>query len=202
MPNYEPFVGFTFNGKHSIDDLKIYRVSTNKRYTESLIPTMTEKTADIVGGNGQYYFGTTFKNRTFSVDYVFDRLTKTEINQLKRVFSGEGIHDLVFDEDRGTSGEALKTWSAKVTGTAQIKHLCFEENGEDVYKGEGSVTFTCYFPFARSHQTHTIISTVEAIITETETTYTVQTKTKMHTDADAISQKIIIFAILLNFINN
>ena len=57
---------------------------------------------------------------------------------------------MIFDEDRDADGKALKIWSAKVTGTATMKHLCFEENGEDIYRGEGSVTFTCYYPYARS----------------------------------------------------
>lgn len=152
MPNYDPFVGFTYNGKHSIDDLHIYRTSNSNRYTDNLTATMTDKTADVPGGNGQYYFGTTFKNKTFTVNYAFDKLTKAGLNLLKETFSGEGIYDLVFDEDRDSAGNAEKTWSAKVTGTAQIKYLCFEEEGIDVYKGEGSITFTCYFPFAKKQQ--------------------------------------------------
>lgn len=152
---YQPFVGFTYkdasgNMWHSITDLKIYRTSNGNRYNESITPAMTDKVVDVPGGDGQYYFGTTFKNRTFTVDYAFEELTKTEIDTIKMVFSGDGIHELVFDEDRDTSGKALKIWSAKVTGTATMKHLCFEEDGEDIYKGEGSITFTCYYPYARS----------------------------------------------------
>ena len=78
MATYEPFVGFTYNGIHS-SDLKIYRVSSGNRYDESITATMTDKTVDVPGGDGQYYFGTTFKNRTFKVDYAFDNLTKEEI---------------------------------------------------------------------------------------------------------------------------
>lgn len=71
---------------------------------------------------------------------------------MRRVFSGDGIHELVFDEDRDADGKALKIWSAKVTGTATMKYLCFEEDGEDIYKGEGSIAFTCYYPYARSEK--------------------------------------------------
>ena len=59
------FVGFTYNGVHSIRDLKIYRTSNGSRYDENMTATMTDLTADVPGGDGQYYFGTTFKNRTF-----------------------------------------------------------------------------------------------------------------------------------------
>lgn len=139
----QDYIGFTYNGKHSIRDLKIYRTSSG-RYDDNITATMTDKTVDVPGGDGQYYFGTTFKNRTFTVAYAFDNLTESDIRLIKQTFSGDGIHELVFDE------RPYKVWSAKVTGTASMKHLCFEENGERVYKGEGSITFTCYYPFART----------------------------------------------------
>jgi hypothetical protein len=78
------------------------------------------------------------------VSYAFDSLSESGLARLKEVFRGDGIHDLIFDET------PYKVWSAKVTGTASIKHLCFEENGERIYKGEGSITFTCYYPFAHT----------------------------------------------------
>ena len=153
MPSYQPFIGFTYNGKHSIDDLHIYRTSNGSRYDDNITAIMTDKTVDVPGGDGQYYFGTTFKSRTFTVNYAFDNLKKSDIQEIKRVFCGDGIYDLIFDEDRDENGEAQKIWSAKVTGTASMKHLCFEEDGEDVYKGEGGITFTCYYPYARKHHT-------------------------------------------------
>jgi predicted phage tail component-like protein len=139
----QDYIGFTYNGKHSIKDLKIYRTSSG-RYDDNITATMTDKTVDVPGGDGQYYFGTTFKNRTFTVAYAFDNLTESDIRLIKQTFSGDGIHELVFDE------RPYKAWSAKVTGTASMKHLCFEENGQRIYKGEGSITFTCYYPFAHS----------------------------------------------------
>lgn len=168
LSNPQPYIGFTYNIKtaatvdqaavpyHSITDLKIYRTSNGNRYSESITPAMTDKVVDVPGSDGQYYFGTTFKNRTFTIDYAFDSLTQTEINTIKKIFSGDGIYELVFDEDRDSNGYAKKIWSAKVTGTVTMKHLCFEEkiNGKiaNVYKGEGSITFTCYYPYARSEK--------------------------------------------------
>jgi predicted phage tail component-like protein len=138
------YIGFTYNGKHSVRDLKIYRTSNSGRYDDNLTAAMTDKTVDVPGSDGQYYFGTTFKNRTFTVPYAFDNLTESDLRILKQTFDGEGIHDLVFDE------APYKAWAAKVTGTASMKHLCFEIDGERVYRGEGSITFTCYYPFART----------------------------------------------------
>jgi hypothetical protein len=57
------FIGFTYNGKHSIDDFGIYRTSDGSRYNHNLIPQLNDKTADVPGGHGQYYFSSTYKNR-------------------------------------------------------------------------------------------------------------------------------------------
>lgn len=46
------------------------------------------------------------------------------------------------------------------------------------------------YPYLLQSLAKDIANDEEAIVTETETTYTIQTKTKMHTEADAISQKI------------
>lgn len=139
----DDFVGFTYNGQHS-SLLGIYRVSSGDRYEEGLTPVMTDKTAEVPGGDGQYYFGTTFKSRNFKVDFVFHDLNDTDIRGLKRLFSGDGLHDLIFDET------PYKAWSAKVTGTPTLKYIPFDEGDSRIYKGEGSLTFTCYDPFAHT----------------------------------------------------
>lgn len=41
-------------------------------------------------------------------------------------------------------------YNAKVTGTPQIKTICFDEDGKRIYKGEGSVQFTCYYPYGHT----------------------------------------------------
>lgn len=146
------FVGFTYNGKHSFYDLGIYRTSNGSRYSENLAPSLTDKTADATGRDGQYYFYTTAKTQTFSVSYAFDQLTENGLRKLKQVFNGRAIHDLVFDE------APYKTWSAKVTGNSQVKHLCFtDKNGDRVYRGDGTLTFTCYWPYARTSDISALI---------------------------------------------
>jgi hypothetical protein len=61
------------------------------------------------------------------------------------LFNGKEVQDLIFDE------QPYKVYSAKVTGTPTLKTICFDdENGKRVYRGEGSVAFTCYYPFART----------------------------------------------------
>ena len=48
----EDFIGFTYNGKHCINDFGIYRTSDGSRYNDNLVPSMTDKTADVPGGDG------------------------------------------------------------------------------------------------------------------------------------------------------
>lgn len=145
--SYNAFVGFKYNNKHS-SELKIYRTSNGDRYEINLIPSLTEKTAAVDGMVGQYYFGTQIGTRVFNVSFAFDAVTTTELNLIKKTFCGDGLHDLIFDE------EPDKVYSAKVTGTAMLKTLCFgtgdTASDEDVYKGEGNIQFTCYYPYAHS----------------------------------------------------
>lgn len=140
----EDFIGFTYNGKHCIKDFGIYRTSDGSRYNDNLVPSMTDKTADVPGGDGQYFFQTTHKNRQFSISIAFDHLTEQKYREMRTWLDGKEIHDLVFDE------APYKVYSAKVTGTPQLKTICFDEHGQRIYKGEGTIQFTCYYPYAHT----------------------------------------------------
>ena len=143
-PSAYDFIGFTYGGKHSIDDFGIYRTSDGSRYNDNLIPQLTDKTADVPGGDGQYYFSSYYKPRQFSIPIAFDGLTEVQYQQVRKWFSGKEIKELIFDE------HPYKVYSAKVTGTPQLKTICFDEDGKRVYKGEGTIQFTCYYPFAHT----------------------------------------------------
>ena len=142
------FIGFTYNNIHS-SELGIYRTSNGNRYDDNITATMNDKVVEVPGGDGQYYFGTTFTNKKFNISFAFNDLTEGQILVIKNTFCGDGIHDLIFDE------APYKVWSAKVTGSAVLKHLCFNEQNEDgqtvrKYRGEGSIEFTCYYPYAHT----------------------------------------------------
>ena len=138
----DDFIGFTYNNKHS-SELGILRVSNGSRFDENLLPTMQDKTAQVPGGDGTYYFGSYYTQRSFSVSFAFDDLTEEQIVNLKRHFGDKKIHDLIFDE------RPYKIWKAKVTGTATMKYIPFAEGETNrVYKGEGTIQFTCYQPYA------------------------------------------------------
>ena len=139
------YLGFTYNGVHS-STLGIVRTSDGSRFNENLLPTMQDKTVQVPGGDGTYYFGSYYTQRPFNVSFAFDSLTEQQVVELKSHFGDKKIHDLIFDET------PYKVYRAKVTGTATMKYIPFNEGEgrERVYKGEGSIQFTCFFPFAKS----------------------------------------------------
>ena len=135
------FIGFTYNGVHS-SDLGIIRVSDGSRFNENLLPTMQDKTAQVPGGDGTYYFGSYYTQRQLSISFAFDELTETKFEFMKELFGDKKVHPLIFDE------KPYKTYYAKVTGLTTIKYVPFTEKNERVYKGEGTFEFICYQPFA------------------------------------------------------
>ena len=146
------FIGFTFGGRHS-SEFGIVRTSNGSRFDENLLPTIQDKTVQVPGGDGTYYFGSYYTQRQFSIPIAFDSLTEDGLRKLKQWLGDKKIKDLIFDE------APYKAYRAKVTGSATIKHICFSEMAynkdgtekglQRIYKGEGTIQFTCYEPFAR-----------------------------------------------------
>ena len=138
------YIGFTFNGIHS-SELGIVRTSDGSRFNENLLPTIQDKTVQVPGGDGMYHFGSFYTQKQFTISYAFDALTEEQLTRMKNLFGDKKIHELIFDE------LPYKKYLVKVTGTASIKHIPFAEGETNrVYKGEGSVQFTAYDPYARS----------------------------------------------------
>ena len=136
------FIGFSFN-EHRSESLGIVRVSDGSRYNEDLIPTAQDKTVQVPGGDGFYYFGSDYTQRQFSINIAFDELTEKQFRELQQVFGTKELGKLVFDE------RPYKYYMVK-SGKPQLKYICFGKEGERIYKGEGTLTFTAYYPFAKS----------------------------------------------------
>ena len=137
------FRGFRF-GKIHTSDLHLEVVSTSNRYEARILPAPTDITTDISGGDGQYYFGSTYKNREITCEVAFDSVSEQDYRKIRQLFATDKLLDLVFDE------EPYKTWKAKLKNKPEFKSLCFtdKETGKRVYKGSGKLTFICYFPYA------------------------------------------------------
>ena len=149
------FLGFYFNGIHS-SKLGITRVASGDRYKDTLIPSFEDKSVDIPGNDGSYYYGMYYQPRTFSVEFATDEVTESQLIQMRRIFGTRKMHQLIFDE------YPYKTFYAKLSSPPELSFICFDEGEvgtkERIYKGEGTLSFTCYHPFA-----HCTLKTVDDI---------------------------------------
>ena len=142
---YGDFCGFTFNGFHS-SEFNIVRVSGGSRYNSETLPNFQDKTASVPGMDGLLYFGANYQQKTFSISIAFDLMTEMNYRNFRQIFDGKAAGDLIFDE------LPYKIYSAKLQNSPQLKTICFDKNDGSgrVYKGEGTINFVCYYPFARS----------------------------------------------------
>jgi hypothetical protein len=69
------FRGFRFGKVHS-SDLNLEVVSTSNKYENRVLPAPTDTTVDIPGGDGQYYFGSIYKNREITVNVAFENVSE------------------------------------------------------------------------------------------------------------------------------
>lgn len=137
------YIGFTIGNYHS-SDLGIIRTSDGSRFNENLLPNFSDKTIKIPGRDETLYFRTEYDKKEFPISFAFDSLTESKFRLLKQVFGKKELQNLIFDE------APYKVYKVKVAAPPNIKYICFEENDERIYKGEGSVTFVAYYPFAKS----------------------------------------------------
>ena len=150
------FIGFTFGNRHS-SKLGIFRTSDSNRYSHNLVPKLKEQTADLATNNGIYYWDSKYTSREIPISFAFYGMSEEQLQQLKQVYNDKKIHKLILDE------EPYKVWSAKLTGTAVCKHLCFEKDGQRFYCGEGTFMFTAYYPYALSRYQYIEDYTLENI---------------------------------------
>ena len=137
------FLGFTFGGVHS-SSLGIVRTSDGSRYNENFLPEFEDKIVKVPGRDETYYFGSEYKQRTFEIKIAFDNMTDKQFRQLRQLMSGQELKDLIFDE------APYKVYKVKANGTPNLSYLSFDEEYRRIYKGEGTLQFIAYFPFARS----------------------------------------------------
>lgn len=167
------FLGFEFAGVRS-ESLGFNRVSGGDRYDEDLQPDIKDITAEVPGMDGEYYFGSTFGTRTFDIDIAFDSMTEYQFRRMRQIFGRKNQGELIFDE------RPYKKYIAKIESPIQLSYICFDEpkytwekvqtgyntylqgisgdyehkvydgTTQRIYKGEGKISFICYFPFAKS----------------------------------------------------
>lgn len=143
------YIAFSFNGLHSYKDFGIYRTSDGDRYNEDLSPQMNDLTADNPSADGMYFFNAYHKQKNFNISFAFDDMDESTLRRMKKWLNGKEMGDLWFAE------HPYKVYTVKVTGQPTIKYIPFDDydrNGNRIriYKGEGSVAFTAYWPYAHT----------------------------------------------------
>ena len=161
------FTGFSFNGIHS-STLGIIRVSDGDRYEEELQSEVRDKTVEIPGNDGDYYYGSTYGPKSHTIEIAFDSMTEKQFRQLRQLFGTKKICELVYDE------RPYKVYYVKIEEPIDLKYICFDEeewnwesenhegyipNSIDhkvytkkkrrIYKGEGTISLISYYPFAK-----------------------------------------------------
>ena len=138
------FCGFQFNGVHS-STLDITRVSNGSRYEDELVPAFQDKTALIEGGDGTLFWESFYSQKPITIQIAYDGLSEEKLRKLRQVFNGKDMGELIFDE------EPYKAYTVKVQSPPHLQYVCFDlPTGGRVYKGEGTIQFIAYYPYAKS----------------------------------------------------
>ena len=137
------FTGFRFGQTHS-EDLGLTVVSSSSKYVKDTQPGIKDHQTEVPGGDGSYLFGQTFSNLEIKVSIAFENVTDSTWRKISNLFSTDKPQDLVFDEN------PYKVYKAKLKSKPNFKFVCFDdkETGGRIYKGDGDLTFICYYPFA------------------------------------------------------
>lgn len=138
------FTGIQFGSEpntHS-SDLGFIVVSDGSRYSKSLLPTIQNYTTEVPGGDGSYYFGSEYKNKDFTINIAFDKMSELQMRKIRKIFGDKEVKNLIFDE------EPYKVYKAKVTSGPDLTFICFLENNKRVYKGEGTINLSAFMPYA------------------------------------------------------
>ena len=188
MPIKGDFISFSYNGVHSTD-LGIVHVSSSDRYADALLPTIQDKAVQVSGNDGTYFFGSYYTQRPITLNVAFDNVGEDQIRLARKVFGDKKSHPLVFDE------EPYKVYYAKVSGTPQYNYIPFNNYDEDkatkprVYKGEGTITFICYEPFAHCLNNYKYLDQYTIGVTNTPSWYKYDNKTEWNHSAGLLASQ-------------
>ena len=154
-----PFLGFTYNGRHS-SELGIVRINTGNRAEMPLSPSFKDSTAEVPGGKGLYYFNTQIQQRQFTINFAYDDLAEEDVRELREWLNPLEQGELIFDE------EPYKVYTVKPNTQPKLSYLVFNKeittetfklyepstvkSSGRVYKGEGAIGLTAYYPYAKA----------------------------------------------------
>lgn len=138
---HEDFIGFSFSGVHS-STFSLLRTSNGDRFDRSLSPSFDNTTAEVRGAGRTYYFNTDVKSLEIQIDFAFEEMTEVQFRDLPKWLEAGKFGKLWFDE------APYKYYNVTIEQAPEMHYVCFEINGERIYKGEGQILFIAYDPYA------------------------------------------------------
>lgn len=141
---HEDFLDFYYDGKWA-SELGLIKVNNGKRQDDEVLPASKDTTIDIPGNDGVYYVNSKYQQREFKIDFAYDGLSEDDIKGIREWLAPQKECRLIFSE------HPYKYYMAKPKSAPKLSYIAFDaSDGSRVYKGEGSVQFVCYYPWARS----------------------------------------------------
>lgn len=151
MPWGKEFIDFSFAGRH-ISEFGMVAVSSGDRYSLKGSPEFQDETTTVNGVNGQYYWGTNFKTKTYNYSLATDGMTERQFEDFKRHFR-PGRYGQFYDD----------TWFdrysyVRIKSVIDFSFIPFQEEVEvagnkiksRIYKGECKISFIQDIPYTYS----------------------------------------------------
>lgn len=143
MTRGDDFTGFSFNGVHS-STLGVVRVSDGNRFEQNLLPSLNDMSVEVPGGDGNYFYRTTYKKHDMTFNIAFDEMDENQFRFLRRFYLSKGLYQLILDEN------PYKIYTAKGKGLSNIKFVPFEASNNRRYAGEATLSFEVYEGLSKS----------------------------------------------------
>ena len=140
----EDFLDFSYNDTWA-SEMGLIKVNTGKRQDDEILPASKDTTIDVPGSDGVYYLNSKFQQREFTINFAYDGLKEKDILAIREWLAPKKECQLIFSE------RPYKYYMAKPKSAPKLSYIAFDDtDGTRVYRGEGTVQFVCYYPWARS----------------------------------------------------
>lgn len=171
----QDFIGFQFNGRHSSEfGLKV--VSNSNRFQDNFGPTFKDNTVKVPGGDGNFYWNTKDDKKEWNLSVAFEDVSEVELREMRRWLNSKAMGELIFDEEpykaykvkmKSPAQFKYLCFDKEIEGAEPYTSILIHNhtltpsqesetpaqsarNVERIYKGEGTIAFVAYQPYAES----------------------------------------------------
>ena len=138
----QPFLGFTFNGKHS-SRFNVIHISEGDFYNETMFGEPSDSTDTVVGKDGVYFFGTDIKAKPRELRCYVKGIDENIYRELKAWLSPMKMGQLIMDET------PYKYSIVKISGSPEFEFVPYYRNTL-TYSGFFTIPFVAYDPYSYS----------------------------------------------------